>query len=71
MTPERGVVLGVDHETDRRRMIPSVLEGIALAFRDCLGALQAAGSHKVSQAEAGRLEGIVCSTWISVSVTPG
>jgi xylulokinase len=41
----RGVLLGIVHETDRRQLIQAVLEGVAFAFRDCLGALQVAGSN--------------------------
>jgi xylulokinase len=40
----RGAVLGIGHETDRRQFVQAVLEGVAFAFRDCLAALQAAGS---------------------------
>jgi len=40
----RGAVLGIGHETDRRQFVQAVLEGVAFAFRDCLSALQTAGS---------------------------
>jgi xylulokinase len=40
----RGVLLGIGHETDRRQFVQAVLDGVAFAFRDCLAALQAAGS---------------------------
>jgi hypothetical protein len=41
--PTNPTLLEVDHEIDRRQIIQAVLEGLAFAFRDCLGALQVAG----------------------------
>jgi len=40
----RGVFVGLGHETDRKSMTRAVLEGVAFAFRDCLSALNAAGT---------------------------
>jgi xylulokinase len=40
----RGVFLGLAHETDRADLVQAVLEGVAFAFRDCLEALNAAGT---------------------------
>jgi xylulokinase len=40
----RAILLGIGHETDRSALVQAVLEGVAYAFRDCLHALQEAGS---------------------------
>jgi xylulokinase len=40
----RAILMGIGHETDRKALAQAVLEGVAFAFRDCLAALQAAGS---------------------------
>ena len=40
----RGAFVGVGHESDRNALTRSVLEGVSFAFRDCLEALQAAGT---------------------------
>src|SRR5262249_9812149 len=43
-TRARAILTGIGHETDRNALVQAVLEGVAFAFRDCLRALQAAGS---------------------------
>ncbi|BBE72113.1 xylulokinase [Oharaeibacter diazotrophicus] len=40
----RGAFVGLAPETDRRALTQAVLEGVAFAFRDCLGALNDAGT---------------------------
>ncbi len=40
----RGVFAGLDHSVTRADMTRSVLEGVGFAFRDCVTALQAAGT---------------------------
>ena len=40
----RGVFVGIGHEADSRAMTQAVLEGVAYAFRDCLRALNDAGT---------------------------
>ena len=40
----RGGFAGLGHEADRGVLTQAVLEGVAFAFRDCLGALEAAGT---------------------------
>ena len=40
----RGGFAGLGHEADRTILTQAVLEGVAFAFRDCLGALEAAGT---------------------------
>ncbi len=41
----RGVFFGLGHESDRNDLVHAVLDGVAFAFRDCLEALQAAGTR--------------------------
>ncbi|GLK86751.1 xylulokinase [Ancylobacter defluvii] len=43
-TAIRGAFVGLDHETTREALTQAVLEGVAFAFRDCLDALNAAGT---------------------------
>lgn len=40
----RGNIYGINHDTDRNSLTHGVLQGVAFAFRDCLTALQHAGS---------------------------
>ena len=40
----RGVFTGLAHESDLQALTQAVLEGVAFAFRDCLVALEAAGT---------------------------
>jgi len=40
----RGNIYGINHDTGRDDLTRGILQGIAFAFRDCLGALQRAGS---------------------------
>jgi xylulokinase len=40
----RGIFAGLDHATGRQQMTQALLEGVGFAFRDCLAALEAAGS---------------------------
>ena len=40
----RGILMGLGHETDANVLTHAVLDGVAFAFRDCLEALQAAGT---------------------------
>jgi xylulokinase len=40
----RGAFAGLGHEADRRMLTQAVLEGVAFAFRDCLGVLRDAGT---------------------------
>lgn len=44
-TAIRGAFIGLDHDTSRETLTQAVLEGVAFAFRDCLDALVAAGTH--------------------------
>jgi len=60
----RGVLLGIVHETDRRQIIQAVLEGVAFAFRDCLGALQVAGSNIERAIAVGG--GATSSLWLAI-----
>jgi xylulokinase len=60
----RGVFLGIVHETDRRQMIQAVLEGVAFAFRDCLGALEVAGSNIERAIAVGG--GAASRLWLSI-----
>jgi xylulokinase len=41
----RGVFCGLGHESDRKVLTHSVLDGVAFAFRDCLEALRKAGTQ--------------------------
>ncbi|MBV8096485.1 MAG: xylulokinase [Acetobacteraceae bacterium] len=41
----RGLFTGLSHATDRTALVQAVLEGVAYAFRDCLMALEAAGTR--------------------------
>lgn len=41
----RGAFAGLGHEADRAVLTQAVLEGVAFAFRDCLEALEAAGTR--------------------------
>jgi len=47
----RGAFVGIARADDRRSLVRAVLEGVAYAFRDCLGALEDAGT-KVDRAFA-------------------
>lgn len=40
----RGALTGLDHATDRAALTRAVMEGTAFAFRDCLAAMEAAGT---------------------------
>jgi xylulokinase len=41
----RGAFIGLAHETDAKVMTHAVMDGVAFAFRDCVEALRAAGTH--------------------------
>jgi xylulokinase len=41
----RGAFIGLSHETDRAALVQAVMEGVAFALKDCLNALQAAGTR--------------------------
>jgi xylulokinase len=41
----RGAFAGLSHETDRRLLTQTVLEGVAFSLRDCFDALKASGTH--------------------------
>lgn len=41
----RGAFVGISRADDRRSLVRAVLEGVAYAFRDCLGALEDAGTN--------------------------
>jgi xylulokinase len=47
----RGAFVGISHDTARHDFTQAVLEGVAFAFRDCLGALTEAGT-KIARADA-------------------
>jgi xylulokinase len=47
----RGAFTGISHDATRGDMTQAVLEGVAFAFRDCLGALTEAGT-KITKADA-------------------
>lgn len=49
----RGAFLGLGHETDRKALTQAVLEGVAFAFRDCLGVLRDAGTEIARAAAVG------------------
>ncbi|MCS0501330.1 xylulokinase [Ancylobacter mangrovi] len=49
-TAIRASFVGLDHDTARENLTQAVLEGVAFAFKDCLDALAAAGTH-LSQAD--------------------
>jgi len=41
----RGNILGINHDTSRPDLTRGILQGVAFAFRDCLGALENAGAR--------------------------
>ncbi|MEZ0212916.1 MAG: xylulokinase [Xanthobacteraceae bacterium] len=41
----RGAFVGLSHETSRNVLTQAVMEGVAFAFKDCLDALEAAGTR--------------------------
>ena len=44
-TAIRGAFVDLDHDASRETLTQAVLEGVAFAFKDCLDALVAAGTH--------------------------
>lgn len=40
----RGAFIGLSHETSRAELVQAVMEGVAFALKDCLGALRNAGT---------------------------
>src|SRR6185295_8432329 len=47
----RGAFCGISHDSTRGHMTQAVLEGVAFAFKDCLGALTEAGT-RITKADA-------------------
>jgi xylulokinase len=60
----RGAFIGLSHQTDRRALVQSVMEGVAFALKDCLNALRAAGTEIKSADVIGG--GARAPAWLSI-----
>ncbi len=63
-TAARGAFLGLGHDIDRPQLLQAVLEGVAFAFRDCLNALESAGSRIARATAVGG--GAASRLWLSI-----
>ena len=66
-TSRRGNLYGIDHETGRADLTRGVLQGVGFAFRDCLGALQNAGTVVENLIAVGG--GSQSKTWLKIIAT--